>query len=76
MSELGRKVIARSEDGVLRLLDLSFHFCAELVNVDGIVAEIHFLRFIDRDDEPLFGDFLDGMRLGDVELNAGLKDGR
>ena len=34
---------------------------AEFVNVDGFVAEIDDLLFVDGDDEALLGDFLDGM---------------
>jgi hypothetical protein len=45
------------------------------VNVDGIVAEIDALVFVDGDDEALLGDFLDGVRFRDVDFDAGLKDG-
>jgi len=68
--------VAAEKNGVLRLLELRVDFSAELVNVDGIVAEINSLRFVDRDDEALLGDFLDRVRLGNVELDAGLEDGR
>src|ERR1700730_5137095 len=68
--------VAAEKNGVLRLLELRVHFSAELMNVDGIVAEIKSLRLVDRDDEALLGDFLDRVRLGDVELDAGLEDGR
>src|SRR5712664_547921 len=71
----GDFLVATEEDGVLRFFQLRFHFCAELMNVDGVVAEIDFLRFVDRDDQALLGDFLNGMRFGDVEFNAGLQDG-
>ena len=68
--------VAAEEDGVLRLFQLRVDFGAKLMNVDGIVAEIDSLGFVDRDDETLLGDFLDAMRFGDVELDAGLQDGR
>ena len=72
----GDFLVATEEDSVLRLFQLRFHFCAELMNVDGVVAEIDFLRFVDGDDQALLGDFLNRVRFGDVEFNAGLKDGR
>ena len=68
--------VAAEEDSVLRLFELGFHFCAELVNVDGIVAEINLLRFVDRNDQALFGDFFYRVSFGDVEFDAGLQDRR
>src|SRR5208282_5830926 len=35
---------------------------SDLVDVDGIVAEKNSLRFVDTDDQPLFGDLFDGAR--------------
>jgi hypothetical protein len=67
--------VAAVENGVLLLFELGLYFSAELVDVDGIVADINFLRFVDGDDQSQFGDFLDGMGFGDVELDAGLQDG-
>lgn len=68
--------VAAEEDGVLRFFQLRVDFGAKLMNVDGIVAEINALGFVDRDDEALLGDFLDAVRFGDVKFDAGLQDGR
>ena len=45
------------------------------MDVDGIVAEIDELVFVDGDDDALFDDFLDGVSFGDIDFDAGLKDG-
>jgi len=45
------------------------------VNVDGIVAEIDELVLVHGDDKSLLGDFLDGVSFGDVDVDAGLKNG-
>ena len=68
--------VAAEEDGVLRLFELGLHFCAELMDVDGIVAEIDLLGFVDRDDQALLGDFFYRVGFGDVEFDAGLQDRR
>ena len=44
------------------------------MNADGIVAEVNELIFVDGDDETLLCDFLDRVRFGDVDVNAGLQD--
>src|SRR6266446_9046927 len=43
--------IAAEEHSVLLLFQLRVDFGAELVNVDGLVAEINPLRFVDRNDQ-------------------------
>src|SRR6267378_6119657 len=45
--------VAAEEDGVLRLFELCLHFCAELMDVDGIVDEINILGFVDRDEQAM-----------------------
>src|SRR6266404_4534168 len=67
--------VAAEEYGFLRFFELRVNFGAKLVNVDGVVAEVNLLGFVDRYDETLFGDFLDGVRFGNVELDARLQDG-
>ena len=66
---------AEEDDIAVGIFGLFFNFGSEVVNVDGIVAEIDALIFVDGDDEFLLGDFLDGVRFGDVNLDAGLQDG-
>src|SRR6267143_5881549 len=56
----GHFFIAAEEHGVLLLFQLRADFGTELVNVDGLVAEIDSLRLVDRNDQALFGDFFDG----------------
>jgi len=68
--------VAAEEDGVLGMLELFANFVGELVDVDGIVAEVDALGFINGDDETLLGDFLDGVRFGKIDFDAGLQDGR
>ena len=56
------------------MLGLFADFVGELMDVDGIVAEIDELVFVDGDDEVLLSDFLDGVSFGDVDFDAGLQD--
>jgi hypothetical protein len=71
----GNGLIGSEKDGVVRVFGLLSDFVRKLVNVDGIVAEIDALIFVDGNDEFLFGDFLDGVGFGDIDFNAGLKNG-
>src|SRR5215467_5772997 len=71
----GHGLVAAEEDGILRPFELFVDASTEVVNVDGFVAEVYALSFVDGDDEPLLGDFADGFGLGDVNFDAGLKDG-
>ena len=71
----GHGFIGAEVDDVVLVLGLFLDFIGELVNVDGLVAEIDELVFVHGDDETLFGDFLDGVSLGDVDFDAGLEDG-
>lgn len=68
-------LIGAEKDGVVGVLELFFNFAGELMNVDGIVAEIDELVFVDGDDDALLDDFLDGVGLGDIDFDAGLEDG-
>jgi hypothetical protein len=74
-SAKGNGFIAAQEDGVPRMLELLADFACKIVDVDGIVAEINFLGFVDRDDQTLLGDFFYGVGFGDVDFNSGLQDG-
>ena len=72
----GNGFVAAEEDAFIGLLELRVDLGAEVVDVDGIVAEIDQLLFVDADDHFLFVDFLDALGLRDVELDAGLQDRR
>src|ERR1700733_12245367 len=61
---------------MLRIANLLLQGRSDLVDVDGIVAEKYFLRFIDTDHQPLFGYLFDGARVRNVDFDAGLKHGR
>ena len=66
---------ARRKTDIVGVLLALFDFVGELVDVDGLVAEIDELVFVHGDDEALFGDFLDGVGFGDVDFDAGFEDG-
>src|SRR5713101_4324695 len=51
---------------VLRIANLLPQARSDLVDVDGIVAEKNFLRFVDADHEALFGDLFDGTGVRNV----------
>jgi hypothetical protein len=72
----GNGLIATKEDGVVGMLLLGFDLGGKIVNVNGAVAKIESLIFVDGDDEMILIDFFDGVRFGDVDFDAGLKDGR
>src|SRR5271163_1689027 len=59
---------------ILGLFELRPDFRAELVDIDGNVGEIDELVLVDGDDEARLVDFLYGLRLGDVDFDAGLED--
>src|SRR6266853_6947457 len=58
---------------VLRIANLLPQARSDLVDVDGIVAEKNFLRFVDADHEALFGDLFDRAGMGDVDFDSGLQ---
>src|SRR3984893_872942 len=58
---------------VLRIANLLFQARSNLVDVDGIVAEKNFLRFVDADDKALFGNFFDRAGVRDVYFDSGLQ---
>src|ERR1700692_55718 len=58
---------------VLRIANLLFQARSNLVDVDGIVAEKNFLRFVDADHEALFGNFFGRASVGDVYFDSGLQ---
>ena len=70
----GHGFVGAEIDDIVLALGLFADFIGELVDVDGVVAEVDELLFIDGDDELLLGNFLDGVGLGDVDLDAGLED--
>lgn len=72
----GHGFVAAEEDGVLGMLELLADFVGELVDVDGIVAQVDALGFVNGDDEALLEDFLDGVGFREVHLDTGLQDGR
>src|SRR6266852_1002651 len=61
---------------VLRISNLLSQARSNLVDVNGIVAEKNFLRFVDADYDALFGDLFDGASVGDVDFNSGLQNRR
>jgi hypothetical protein len=71
----GNGFVGAEIDDVLRLFELFANFVGEFVDVDGTIAEVDALGFVDGDDDVLLGEFLDGVGFGNVDLDAGLKDG-
>jgi len=74
-SAKGDGFVGAQEDRVTGMFELLFDFGGEVVDVNGIVAEIDALILVDGDDEADLGDFLDCMSFGDVDFDAGLEDG-
>src|SRR5260370_22882924 len=70
----GDGFVATEEDALLRVFQLRFDSGAELVNVDGLIAEIDALGFVDCDDQALLVYFLDRARLRDIDFDAGLEN--
>ena len=71
----GNGLVGADVDDVFLRFGLLFDFVGELVNVDGVVAEVDELVLVHRDDQALLGDFFYGMGFGDVDFDAGLEDG-
>jgi hypothetical protein len=67
-------LIGAEEDGFVGTFELFFDARGKLVDVDGIVADVDELIFVDGDDDFLLVDFLDGVGFGDVDFDAGLED--
>src|ERR1039458_42337 len=67
---------AQKDRLVLRVPNFLLQARSDLVDVDGIVAEKNFLRFVDADHQALFGDLFDRTGVGDVDFDAGLQDRR
>jgi hypothetical protein len=70
------RFIAPKEDTFLPVFQLRLDPWAELMNVDGFIAEVNALGFIHGDDQALLIDFLYSARLWDVDFDAGLEDRR
>jgi hypothetical protein len=70
----GYGFVGAEEDDIFLRLGLFFDFVGELVNVDGVVAEIDELVFVHGDDEALLSDFFYGVSFGDVDFDAGLEN--
>jgi hypothetical protein len=51
------------------------NFRPKLVNIDGIIAKVDPLPFIDAHDEAVLADIFDGFGFWDVDFDAGLEDG-
>jgi hypothetical protein len=70
----GNGFVGAKKNGVLRLFELRLNFRAELVDIHGNVSEIDELVLVDGDDEAGFVDLFYGLRLGDVDFDAGLEN--
>src|SRR6516225_3096959 len=67
-------LVGAQEHGlVLRIADLLPELRFDLIDVDGIITEKHALVLVDADHHALFGDFLDGARLWDVNFDPRLQ---
>src|SRR5208282_5473019 len=73
-----RHIFVRAQEDrlVLRIANFLAETRPDLVDVDGIVAQKNSLRFVDADDEALFGDLFDGASVRDVDFDSGLQHGR
>jgi len=71
----GNGLVGSQINGVVRMLLLLFDARGKVADVDRIIADVDELVFVNGDNNLLFDDGLDGFRLGDVDLNAGLEDG-
>src|ERR1019366_6623375 len=67
---------AQKDRLVLRVPNFLLQARSDLVDVDGIVAEKNFLRFVDADHEALFGDLFHGARFRNVDFDPGLQHRR
>ena len=55
---------------MLRIANLLPQLGADLVNIDGIVTQEHFLLFVNADHQALFGDLFDCAGFGYGDFNA------
>ncbi len=55
---------------------VDFEQRGKLVDVDGLVLQEDVLLVVDGDDHALFGELIDGARLGNGDFDAGLKHRR
>src|ERR1700674_3383318 len=70
-------LIGADKNGLmLRVPYLLTQLCANLINVNRIVAQINPLLLVDADHQPLFGDFFYAASFWDVDLDARLKHRR
>ena len=67
---------AHEDELVLRIANLLLQLGADLVDVDGVVAQKHPLLLVNADHHALFGDLFHGARLGDIHFNPGLQHRR
>src|SRR3981081_4365403 len=58
---------------VLRIANLLSQARSNLVDGNWVVVVEKFLRFVDADQEALFGDLFDGASVGDVDFDSGLQ---
>src|SRR5882672_12672480 len=71
----GDGLVAAKVDRIgLRIAHLRVDLGSQLVDVYGIVADVDSLGAIDRDNDTRFGNFLYGLRFGDVDFDAGLEN--
>src|SRR5438093_5955992 len=76
-SSEGNIFVCTNEYGLaLRITHFLPQLGANLIDVDGIVAQKYALLLIDADHHPLFRDLLDSPRLGHTDFNAGLQHRR
>jgi hypothetical protein len=70
-------LVGADEDGLmLRVPYLLTQLCSNLINVNGIVAQINTLLLVDADNQALFRDLFYAASLWDVDLDAGLQHRR
>src|SRR2546429_9497264 len=70
------RFVATQENALLCVLQLRVNLCSELMNVDRIVTKVDVLAFVDANQDAVLANVFDGFGLGDVDLDAGLQDGR
>src|SRR5712692_6723407 len=61
---------------VLRIANSLLQGGPDLVDVDGVVAEINLLRLVDTDDQPLFRDLFHSTRMGHTHFDPRLQHRR
>src|SRR5438876_11297 len=70
------RFVATQENALLCVLQLRVNLCAELMNVDRIVAKVDVLAFVDANPDAVLANVFDGFGLGVVDLAAGVQVGR